>query len=119
MLREWKQVRQRPEEGYRRWFKDDRFDLIVWFESGEIVGFQLCYDTDTNERAITWYATGSYVHAKVDDGERPFGTKSTPILVSDGDFDSDRVAAEFREASRNMDRDIAELVYARLLNYSV
>ena len=52
MLQEWKQARQRPEEGDRRWFRDERFDLIIWYESGVIVGFQLCYDTDTNDAEI-------------------------------------------------------------------
>jgi hypothetical protein len=118
MLKEWKEVRQRPEEGYRRWFKDDCFDLIVWFESGSVLGFQLCYDTDTNERAITWYATGSYMHAKVDDGEQRFGPKGSPILVSDGIFDAARVATEFREAASQIDRAIADLVYDRLIGYT-
>ena len=118
MLQEWKRVRQHPEEGYRRWFRDERFDLIIWYESGVIVGFQLCYDTDTDERAITWYATGSYVHAKVDDGEQPFGAKSAPILVSDGLFNAERVAGEFRQAAAEIDRDIADLVYDRLISYS-
>ncbi|MEE8440834.1 MAG: hypothetical protein V3S41_03865 [Spirochaetia bacterium] len=118
MLQEWKQVRQRPEEGYRRWFRDEQFDLIVWYESDTIVGFQLCYDTDTNERAITWYASGSYVHTKVDDGERSFGAKGTPILVSDGVFDADRVAGEFRDAAAEMDDAIADLVCDRLVSYS-
>jgi len=115
MLKEWKQVRQDP-GGYRRWFRDNRFDLIVWIHDG-IEGFQLCYDTDADERALTWYATGSYVHAKVDDGEHPFGAKQAPVLVSDGVFDSTRVAEEFREAAAGIDPAIADLVYDRLANY--
>ena len=118
MLREWKGVRQRSGEGIRRWFRDDRFDLIVWYDGDSVEGFQLCYDTDKNERAITWYATGSYVHAKVDDGERSFGTKGAPILVSDGVFEANRVATDFREAASAISSDIAELVYDRLVNYS-
>ena len=118
MLTEWKKVRQHPGEGYRRWFRDERHDLIVWYELDHLVGFQLCYDTNTNERAITWRATGSYVHAKVDDGEQPLGAKSTPILVSDGIFDAQRVAGEFRKAAAEIDREIADLVYDRLVSYS-
>lgn len=118
MLKEFHDVRQRPEEGLRRWFRDDTFDLIVWYSDDAVSGFQLCYDTDENERAITWYATGSYVHARVDDGERPGGHKSSPVLVSDGVFDATRVAARFLDAAKEMDADVAELVYNRLMAYA-
>lgn len=55
-LTENKNVRQRPEEGFRRWFLNEYFDLIIWYESreGELTGFQLCYDRGVSERAFTW-----------------------------------------------------------------
>jgi hypothetical protein len=118
MLTEWEGVRQRPEEGLRRWFTDDRFDLIVWYESDEVVGFQLCYAKETAEKAVTWYRTGSYTHAKVDDGEGPFSSKKTPVLVSDGVFEVDRVMSDFREAATAIDPQIADLVYQKLRDYT-
>lgn len=54
----------------RRWYSSEYFDLIVWFNKGkEIIGFQLCYDKERNERAITWKETVGYLHSQVDDGE--------------------------------------------------
>ena len=49
MLTEFKGVRQREEEGIRRWFFDDYFDLIIWYDNNhQIEGFQLCYDKNYN-----------------------------------------------------------------------
>ena len=117
MLRECTSVRQHAGEGYRRWFRDDRFDLIVWYEGGDVAGFQLCYDTNGNERALTWYATGSYTHMKVDDGETPIGRKRSPVLVSDGSFDASRVLRDFEVAASEIDPDVAQLVRDRLAAY--
>lgn len=118
MLREIQRVRQIPGEGRRRWFRDDEFDLIVWYtDDGELAGFQLCYDKEGTERAITWQATGSYVHARVDDGESPGEINASPILVSDGVFDATTVAERFRDDAGEMDRELADLVYQRILRY--
>lgn len=117
MLRECENVRQHPGEGHRRWFRDDRFDLIVWYRNGDVIGFQLCYDTNAVERAITWYATGSFSHMKVDDGERPIRRKGSPVLVSDGEFDASRVLREFSAAAAEIDPDVARLVRERLQAY--
>ena len=35
MLSELKETRQIEEEGFRRWFRDQDFDLILWYESEE------------------------------------------------------------------------------------
>ena len=118
MLKEHMGVSQHRDEGKRRWFRDDNFDLIVWYEDQKIVGFQLCYDVGGNERAITWYATGSYSHARVDSGERPMGRKSSPVLEGGGFFDKERVLREFDEAAQKIDPEISRLVHDRLADYS-
>jgi len=43
-------VAQKEEDIFRRWFKDDYFDLIVWYNRNDysIRGFQLCYDIARN-----------------------------------------------------------------------
>jgi len=53
---EFCEVRQRPEEGHRRFFSTPYFDLMVWYRSDKttITGFQLCYDKGRSERAITY-----------------------------------------------------------------
>lgn len=118
MLKEWEGVRQRLEEGRRRWFTDEQFDLILWYDSSDqLLGFQLCYDKPLSERAITWFASGTYTHAKVDDGESTFGTKETAVLVSDGVFDSKAVAERFESAAGTVDHEIVRFVIDRLKEY--
>jgi hypothetical protein len=115
MLRELPRVRQVPAEPRRRWFADDYFDLIVWLgDWGEFVGFQLCYDLEGEERALTWKQGAGFSHQRVDSGDlqRPF--KATPILVMDGDFDAAAVSQLFQEHSRQMDRQVAEFVLAKI-----
>ena len=80
MLKEYLQVRQIEGESKRRWFSDDYFDLIVWFdEQDEITGFQLCYDIHHVQRAVTWQKDSGFSHHKIDDGEnRPGKAKASP-----------------------------------------
>jgi len=55
MLTEIRNARQVEGEGFRRWFTDDYFDLIVWYgDQNAMIGFQLCYDKQGKERALTW-----------------------------------------------------------------
>ena len=69
------------------------------------------------ERAITWFASGTYTHAKVDDGESTFGMKESAVLVSDGVFDSAGVAERFETAAGSVDPEIVRLVVDRLREY--
>lgn len=119
MLTEIMDVRQIPNEGFRRWFSDAYFDLIVWYAAGKIAGFQLCYDKGHRERALTWHPPRRYLHTRVDDGDRTEGYKMTPILVRDGVFEHEQVAERFRAAGANIDPEIARLVHAALLAYPV
>jgi hypothetical protein len=123
VLVEQKNVRQIRGEGYRRWFSDDYFDLIIWCEQPcrtrrDVAGFQLCYDRGGHARALTWTQTRGYSHEKVDTGENGPGImKSTPILVADGVFDGAAVSRRFREAAKNLEPYLAELVLEKLAEY--
>ncbi|MFW6312535.1 MAG: hypothetical protein ACOC2N_01460 [Spirochaetota bacterium] len=121
MLREWKGVRQRPEEGPRRWFTDEEMDLIVWYnsEGRKIRGFQLCYGKQATQHAVTWLSDGTYSHARIDDGEQigGIGLKQTPILVEDGGFDARELADRFGERAAMVDAGIRELVVERLRGF--
>jgi hypothetical protein len=113
MLMEIKDVRQIPEEGFRRWFRDDEFDLIVFYPtqgSEEIIAFQLCYRKDGQERVLTWRSRGGHSHNRIDDGEVTYHSKMTPILVADGVFQKEEVLNRFRAASHNLDKRLIHFI---------
>lgn len=119
MLREITDVRQVPGDDRRRWFADDYFDLIVWYDgAGAIKGFQLCYDKAEYERALTWTAVEGFRHNRVDAGESPGRAKMTPVLMADGVFPKDEIAERFLEEAAGIDRGISAFIYNRLKSYS-
>ncbi len=119
MLKEYKKVRQIQGEARRRWFGDDFFDLIVWFdEENNITGFQLCYDIFKASRSLTWHQNTGYSHNRVDDGEdRPGKMKASPILVANGIFEYKKIARKFRQESRQLESRIVTLVYDKIMGY--
>jgi len=111
-------VKQNPGEPIRRWFLGDYFDLVVWVEEGQIVGFQLCYDINYNQRALTWFENKGFLHNKVDDGENKGGRlKSTPILIADGIFDYLTISKRFQNESTEIDPKVANFVIEKIRNY--
>lgn len=116
MLKEEKRVRQIQDEPRRRWFCDDYFDLIVWFEPGEeIFGFQLCYDRERNPRALTWTRRQGYRHNGIDNGEYVTGTTQvTPILVADGLFDAPSIADRLAAAAGELPQTVAAFVLEKV-----
>ncbi len=121
MLSELKDTRQIEEEGFRRWFRDQDFDRILWYESREAKepeGFQLCYDKQEQERALTWREGQGYQHHAVDDGEAPYSNKMTPILVQDGVFDAKKVKEDFISHAKEVDPKIVGFVTEKLDDYT-
>ena len=118
MLKELVHVRQIEGEGFRRWFRDADFDLIVFFheKDGEITGFQLCYRLSRKEeRIFSWYRACGSSHTKVDTGEtEPLEYKKSPILVADGVFEADVVLEKFLAAAILIPRHITEEVKTRI-----
>ena len=118
MLNEIPNARQVAGEGFRRWFADDYFDLIVWYGTeNRPTGFQLCYDKQDRERALTWTPSHGFQHDRVDAGEVPGHAKMTPIIVADGAFNRDPVAERFRQASVSIDPQIASFVLEKLRTF--
>ena len=119
MLTEYKKVSQYDGERHRRWFQSPDEDLIVWYEAdGSIYGFQLCYDRQKAEKALTWTRSEGYSHLKVDDGETtPMEFKRTPILVADGAFDGKAVLQKFRLSGKALPKDILEFVGEKISTY--
>jgi hypothetical protein len=111
MLKEIDNPRQVKDEPPRRWFSCDLMDLIVWEQpDGDILGFQLCYDKDRVECAMTWRQGMGYQHTVVDDGMRIGKHKATPLLMAPRAFDKSRVDAIFREQAANLDPVLRDLV---------
>ena len=117
MLHEFEQVRQVP-GGYRRFFTDSSFDLYVWFggDRKEILGFQLVYNKDADEKALTWDRGEGFIHSGVETGDTDW-YKPTPILVQDGLFDWKSVYRSFRDASLKVDAAIRKLVLEKMREY--
>ncbi len=116
VLTELRNVRQRPEGLRRRWFHSKDEDLIVWYSrTGAIAGFQLCYDCNFRERALTWKAGKGFTHERVDDGEGDgLAHKRTPILVPDGALDTHALRARFDAIARRLPREVATFVHEKL-----
>lgn len=121
MLREISKVRQIQGEPTRRWYMDEYFDLVIWqVESGETVGFQLCYDKQRGEHALTWQFGSGFSHHEVDNGEaRPGKYKATPILVEDGTFNMEEIAVKFLSHSDALEPQTRDFIYNKLLQYPV
>ncbi|QQO10898.1 hypothetical protein [Breznakiella homolactica] len=104
MLKEFKDISQ-PEKKYKRkWYNDEEFELIIWYEENEICGFQLCYEDHTEKKAIT-YTNGKYSHDKIDEGGK---WNETPILLKDGRFEKERIIKEFTEKSLLVEKEERE-----------
>ena len=118
VLREIRDVRQVAGELRRRWFTSETMDLIVWIdEAEEPKQFQLCYDKGRRraERAFTWKASSGFSHTAVDDGEYGNGRyKATPLMVSEGGFNNERVEKLFRDHSPNLPAIIIDFVTRKI-----
>ena len=102
----------------RRWFADETFELIVWFdEHGRIFGFQLCYNRTRLERALTWTAKGGYAHNRVDDGEASPVRNRTPILLTQEEVAECTGLERFRAACTDIDPLISDFVEERVQAY--
>ncbi len=102
-----------------RWFHDQFFDLDVWLDdTGRVESFLLSYDKPRNEHALSWIDGSGFMHARVDDGEgRPGRHKSSPVLLPNGKFPAEAVAARFRAEGAEIDHTIADFVHRTILAY--
>lgn len=118
MLSEFPGVAQREGEGRRRWFSDEKMDLIVWYSpAGSVTGFQLCYDRDGDERALTWRdgpSGGGLVHARVDSGEDDPARNRSPVLADAGPAPLGAVREEFLRRAGELEPEVVALVRAKL-----
>ncbi|TFH05728.1 MAG: hypothetical protein E4H09_01520 [Spirochaetales bacterium] len=117
MLREIRQVRQIAGQHARRWFTDDNWDLFVWHEGPKLLGFQLTYDKDRSERAITWMEGEAPRLSRIDSGKAngtAGGGMKTPILREDrGALPAD-IVIRFHRDSAKIDAVARRYVFSRL-----
>jgi hypothetical protein len=100
LLQKIRGVRQDDSGRERHCFQDDFFDLFAWTdEAGEVVAFQLCYDRLKRERVLAWSEPNGFIHRRIDDGEELPVQKMAPMMVADGQFAADDIAAEFDNRS--------------------
>ncbi|MDD5209081.1 MAG: hypothetical protein PHV36_06825 [Elusimicrobiales bacterium] len=120
MLKEAKNVSQSAGEPRRRWFDDEYFDLIVWFEKDDsIFGFQLCYDREYKPRALTWTKKDGYKHTGIDDGEGGGILKESPVLVVDGLFDSGAIGKKLEAAAKELPPQISLFVLKKVSDFKL
>ncbi len=116
---ELKSVRQVEGEMLRRWFDDDEgfFDLITWIDDDETVsGFQLSYDIQGDERAITWLG-GEFSHRDIDAGTDSPLSNDSSILVGATVFPIAQIVRRFRTSSAEIDPAVRETVLSQLEIY--
>jgi hypothetical protein len=117
MMRETEYIRN-DDDGKRRWFTDEYFDLIVWIDRDDTVsGFQLCYDKQGTERALTWRKEAGFMHERVDAGETDPARNRTPILLPDGLFPAEDVTKLFDARAAGIDPAVRSFVTAKLREY--
>ena len=120
MLREVSGLSQ-ERTGHRRLFSDEYFDLYLWYDrkGGRLTGFQLCYDKEHDEHSLTWVEGKGYLHSRIDAGESiPSRSKQSPVLVQDGFFDKEAIAARFKKRSGSLPPEIVDLVIGKILYFS-
>jgi len=117
MLREIGSVKQHPDGPFRRWFEDEFFDLIVWYDRQEIFGFQLCYEKSKDEHALTWLKDRGYGHHRIDTGEQSVWETRSPVLIADGAFPRQQIIERFLESSSAIDPIIMRHVVQKLEEY--
>lgn len=120
-LHEHKNVRQRPEEGFRRWFVNEYFDLIFWYtrEGGDLKGFQICYSKNHHEKAFTWEQQSASTHFVSDSG---VGNRSFPfatgVLHGDAGVIPHKVVAKLQKYQGELPAELMELLISQIDVYN-
>lgn len=121
-LHEISSVRQIPGEERRRWFASPDMDLFVWYDAdGKLTGFQLAYDKDSKEQALTWKLRTGFLHDQVDAGELLIRSryKETPLLMNAGQPDIARILELFDACGGFVPAEIAAFVSAKISEFPV
>jgi hypothetical protein len=104
MLQEYKSIRQHNSE-YRRLFKDDEFELYVFYEreGNQMSGFQLVHNEMPSAHVLVWDRDRGLHHYIMEDA-------SGIVLVPAPRKDIRHLARYFSAAARAIDRDVFDYV---------
>jgi hypothetical protein len=115
VLVEYKAVKQETGRGSRRWFEDERYELVVWYlPDGTVEGFQILYHGKVAERALTWRKAEGFSHSRIDSGTESPMKNLAPILLPVGRIPWAQVVREFDESSAELEPGLREFVRQRL-----
>ena len=118
MLREIQGVRQDKSGLTRRWYQDEFFDLYTWqAANGELVGFQLCYDVNGRERALSWQRQRGFSHNGIDSSIGSSMHPATPILAAGGRFPHRWVRTHFNQHAVTLDARTRRFIQDKMREY--
>jgi len=111
-------VRQRPEEGFRRWFSNNYFDLVFWYEEkgGELTGIQFSYGKPYADKAFTWERSSTSHHYV---SEQNKTSQATGILRGDAGNIPAPVIKRFLEEAPDMDLELKKLILQKIKEYNL
>ena len=118
MLREIGYIKQSPGQLFRRWFNDELLDLFVWQEEGgRITGFQLCFDKDKGERALSYSEAEGYSLHNVHTEESSLDMGS-PVLRRGAELPFPHLLALLNERGTGIDPRVLRYVREKLEAYA-
>jgi len=118
MLREIGYIKQSPGQLFRRWFNDELLDLFVWQEEGgRITGFQLCFDKDKGERALSYSEAEGYSLHNVHTEESSLDMGS-PVLRRGAELPFPYLLALLNERGTGIDPPVLRYVREKLEAYA-
>jgi hypothetical protein len=123
MLKEFERIRQREGEGFRRFFTDGYFELMVWYgdDRKAITGFQLAYDVKGRERVVTYKVDEGRVmrshHYNTGNSFELHGSAWSSILAGDPGTLEPMIYDRFLIAARHIEPEILEYVKDHLKDF--
>ncbi|MCK4743367.1 MAG: hypothetical protein KAT25_06080 [Sulfuriflexus sp.] len=116
-LREVSNVAQPDKHLNKRWFSSQAGDLFVWHDGERFARFEFCYNKYRNEYSLRWKLDTGFSHARIDDGETGNSYKSSPILITESEIDSDYIFEIFKKLSDKVDMSVRFFIMRKLLGF--
>lgn len=118
MFKEFKNIAQRSEKLFKRWFASDFFDLFLWtdVDSRKLVKFQLCYNKDADEGVIAWDEKQGVTVQKVDNKPANQRLHSSAIITHtrDKSVDFDSIIDRFNSEAKNLNIKLKAFIVKRI-----